>query len=136
MIDHISIEVRDLAVSAAFYEQVFAPLGLTRLVDREAAVGFGKRHPEFWLNHRPGMAAVPDNTGAHICLRAPTRQAVVRFHAAALSLGGRDDGAPGDRDAALTAYFAAFIRDPEGNKIEVATFPRGGGEGNGNGRGR
>ncbi len=124
MIDHISIAVRDLAAGAAFYERIFAPLGLTRLVNRDASVGFGKKHPEFWLNHRPGMADVAKDTGAHICLRAPTRQAVMAFHAAALSLGGRDDGAPGDREAAMTTYFAAFIRDLEGNKIEVATFPR------------
>jgi len=124
MIDHISIEVRDLAASADFYEQVFAPLGLTRLVNRDATVGFGKRHPEFWLNHRPGMPAVSGDTGAHVCLRAPTRDAVLAFHAAALLLGGKDDGAPGDREATMTTYYAAFVRDPEGNKIEVASFPR------------
>ena len=124
MIDHISIEVRDLAASAEFYERVFAPLGLVRLVDRESSVGFGKKHPEFWLNHRPGMSAVSKDTGAHICLRAPTREAVTLFHDAALAQGGADDGAPGDREASITAYYCAFIRDPEGNRIEAATFPR------------
>ncbi len=124
MIDHISIQVRDLAASAAFYERVFAPLGLTRLVDRKAAVGFGKKHPEFWLNHRPHTPAVSEDTGAHVCLRAPTREAVTMFHATALALGGKDAGPPGDRKATITVYFAAFVRDPEGNKIEVATFPR------------
>ncbi len=126
MLDHISIEVRDLEASADFYEQVFAPLGLTRLVNRDATVGFGKKYPEFWLNRRPGMPAVSEDTGAHVCLRASTRQAVVAFHAAALLLGGKDDGAPGDREATMTTYFAAFVRDPEGNKIEVASFPRAG----------
>jgi catechol 2,3-dioxygenase-like lactoylglutathione lyase family enzyme len=122
MIDHISIAVSDLAAGAAFYEAVLAPLGLTRLVERPHTVGFGKRYPEFWLNARPGMAAVGGDTGLHVCLRARTQEAVTAFHAAALAHGGADDGAPGMRDAATAPYFAAFIRDPDGNKIEAATF--------------
>ncbi|MEQ9558684.1 MAG: VOC family protein [Rhodospirillales bacterium] len=122
MIDHISIAVSDLAASGAFYEAVFAPLGLTRLVDRPHTVGFGKRYPEFWLNARPGMAAVDGGTGMHVCLRARTQDAVSAFHAAALAHGGTDDGAPGMRQASMGPYFAAFIRDPDGNKIEAATF--------------
>jgi catechol 2,3-dioxygenase-like lactoylglutathione lyase family enzyme len=122
MIDHISIAVSDLAAGAAFYEAVLAPLGLTRLVDRPHTVGFGKRYPEFWLNARPDMASVDGGTGIHICLRARTTDAVTAFHAAALAHGGADDGAPGMRDASMAPYFAAFIRDPDGNKIEAATF--------------
>jgi catechol 2,3-dioxygenase-like lactoylglutathione lyase family enzyme len=124
MIDHISIEVRDLAESRIFYERVLAPLGLSRLVNRVAAVGFGKKHPEFWLNHRPHMSAVSKDTGSHVCLRAATREAVRAFYQTALAQGGIDDGPPGDREATMTTYFAAFVRDPEGNRIEVATFPR------------
>lgn len=122
MIDHISIAVSDLARSAAFYETVLEPLGLTRLVDRPHTVGFGKRYPEFWLNARPDMAPVDGGTGMHICLRARTTAAVAAFHAAALAGGGTDDGAPGMRDASMAPYFAAFIRDPDGNKIEAASF--------------
>ena len=122
MIDHISIPVSDLAAGAAFYEAVLAPLGLTRLVERPHTVGFGKRYPEFWLNARPGMAAAGADTGMHVCLRARTQDAVIAFHAAALANGGADDGAPGLRQAATGPYFAAFIRDPDGNKIEAATF--------------
>jgi len=122
MIDHISIAVSDLAASGAFYEAVLAPLGLTRLVDRPHTVGFGKRYPEFWLNARPGMAAVDGGTGMHVCLRARTQDAVTAFHASALANGGADGGAPGMRQAAMGPYFAAFIRDPDGNKIEAATF--------------
>lgn len=124
MIDHISIAVSDLTASAKFYEQVLAPLGLTRLVEREKTIGFGKKYPEFWLNARPEMPAVPEDTGTHICLRAASKEAVTAFHEAALSLGGDDDGAPGDRQAAMTTYFGAFIKDPDGNKIEAVTFPR------------
>ena len=123
MIDHISIGVSDLAASARFYRAVLAPLGLAELVSRETMVGFGKRYPELWLNARPGMQAVAADTGIHICLRARTEDAVRQFHAAALAHGGHDDGAPGPRKAAMTDYFAAFVRDPDGNRIEAASFP-------------
>ncbi|MBI3677943.1 MAG: VOC family protein [Proteobacteria bacterium] len=125
MIDHISVEASDLAKSAAFYESVLAPLGLAKLVDRSpGTVGFGKRYPEFWLNARPGVAAQPESTGIHICLRGPSDAAVSAFHAAALAAGGKDAGAPGPRQAAFTTYFGAFIFDPDGNKIEAVCFPK------------
>lgn len=123
MIDHISIGVSDLARSRRFYEAVLAPLGLVPMVDRPSSVGFGQRYPELWLNVRPGMPPVPPETGVHICLRARSEDAVRDFHAAALACGGSDDGAPGPRKATLTAYFAAFVRDPDGNRIEAAVFP-------------
>lgn len=123
MIDHISLAVRDLARSAAFYEAVLAPLGYRKLVERPASIGFGKTYPEIWLNIRPQMAPVAEDTGAHVALRARDAAAVEAFHAAAIRHGGRDDGAPGPRQAAMTGYFAAFIRDPDGNRIEAASFP-------------
>lgn len=123
MIDHVSIAVGDLDRAAAFYEKVLAPLGLDRLVTRERTVGFGKRYPEFWLNLRENHRADTDDPGAHICLRAPDAAAVSAFHAAALAGGGGDSGPPGPRQAAMTTYFGAFIRDPDGNKIEAVTFP-------------
>ncbi len=123
MIDHVSIGVSDLTRSAAFYAAVLGTLGMTRLVMREGTQGFGKRYPEVWLNHRPGMAPVAAATGVHICLRARSEDAVRAFHGAALAHGGVDDGAPGPRQAAMTPYFAAFVRDPDGNRIEAATFP-------------
>lgn len=124
MIDHVSIAVSDLERSAAFYDAVLAPLGFTRLAERERTIGFGKKYPEFWLNLRPGMETVPEGTGIHICLRASSREVVDAFHTAALTHGGRDDGAPGDRQAQMTVYYGAFIRDLDGNKIEAVTFPR------------
>ena len=124
MIDHLSIAVSDLAKSAAFYEAVLSPLGYGRLVEREATVGFGKRYPELWLNHRPRMTPPDANSGSHVCLRADSEEAVSAFHAAALAGGGRSDGAPGPRPAAMTSYFGAFILDLDGNKVEAASFPR------------
>jgi catechol 2,3-dioxygenase-like lactoylglutathione lyase family enzyme len=122
VIDHVSIAVRDLDGCARFYETVLGALGYAKLVTRPGTVGFGKKYPEFWLNERRDMTAVDADTGAHICLRASSVEMVQAFHAAALQGGGRSDGAPGPRQAALGPYYAAFIRDPEGNKIEAATF--------------
>ena len=123
MIDHISIGVSDLARSARFYEQALAPLGLTRLVERPATVGFGKAYPEFWINLRPGMARVPADTGSHVCLRAKTTAEIDAFHAAALAAGGVSDGEPGLRPHDRVRYYAAFVLDPDGNRIEAVTFP-------------
>jgi len=123
VIDHVSIPVSDLEQGAAFWERVLAPLGLKRFVERERTVGFGKKYPEFWLNLRENLALAPDNTGAHVCLRAPDKAAVDAFHQAALDQGGRSDGAPGPRQAEMTPYYGAFIRDPDGNKVEAITFP-------------
>src|ERR1022692_2984551 len=123
MIDHISIGVSDLERSARFYESALAPLGLSRLVTRPATVGFGKSYPEFWINLRAGMARVAPESGVHICLRARTTEEVDAFHAAALNAGGRSDGAPGLRPHDRVSYYAAFILDPDGNRIEAVTFP-------------
>ena len=124
MIDHVSVAVSDLAASAALYERILAPLGLVSLVTREGTVGFGKRYPEFWLNHRADLAPAPANPGTHICLRAPDEAAVRAFFAVALAGGCVSDGDPGPRQGAMTVYYGAFILDRDGNKIEAVTFPR------------
>lgn len=124
MIDHVSLAVSNLAASADFYAEILEPLGMTRMVDRERSVGFGKKYPEFWLNARPDMMPVEDGTGHHVCLRAPSQAAVTSFYERAIDHGGRGDGAPGIRQAAMTTYYGAFIRDPDGNKVEAVTFPR------------
>jgi catechol 2,3-dioxygenase-like lactoylglutathione lyase family enzyme len=123
MIDHVSIAVQNLARSARFYELVLEPLGYTRQADHPARVAFGTKYPELWLNARPAMAPVTADTGAHICLRTRTTEAVDAFYARALANGGTDDGAPGLRAATQVVYYAAFIRDPDGNRLEVMTVP-------------
>ena len=123
MIDHISVGVADLERAARFYEAALATLGLSRLVTRPATVGFGKNYPEFWINLRAGMAPVDPASGTHICLRARSTGEVDAFHAAALAAGGRSDGAPGLRPHDRVKYYAAFVVDPDGNRIEAVTFP-------------
>ena len=123
MIDHISVGVADLDRAARFYEPALAALGLTRLVTRPATIGFGKSYPEFWINLRAGMAKVAPESGTHICLRAKSIAEVDAFYAAALGAGGASDGAPGIRPHDRVKYYAAFVVDPDGNRIEAVTFP-------------
>jgi catechol 2,3-dioxygenase-like lactoylglutathione lyase family enzyme len=122
MIDHVSVGVRDLQAAGRFYEAVLGTIGLAKLESRPATIGFGKNYPEFWLNLRAGMAPVAADSGAHVCLRARSTEVVDAFHAAALEAGGTSDGAPGLRPHHGDGYYAAFIRDPDGNRIEVVTF--------------
>jgi catechol 2,3-dioxygenase-like lactoylglutathione lyase family enzyme len=122
MIDHVSIAVRDLSAAADFYEAVLGALGFAKLDDRATTVGFGKRYSEFWINHRPALASLAPHSGVHVALRASSTAAVDAFHAAALAAGGTSDGPPGLRPQHGEGYYAAFIRDLDGNRIEAVTF--------------
>lgn len=127
MIDHVSVGVADLERASTFYEAALAPLGLTKLMARPTTVGFGKTYSEFWINLRVGMPRVPPESGAHVCLRTRTTAAVDAFYVAALASGGRSDGPPGPRPEYHASYYAAFVFDPDGNRIEVVTFVQTGG---------
>ncbi len=122
MIDHVSVAVRDLKRASEFYAAALGPLGYSKLETRTATAAFGKRYSEFWINQRPNMARMPDDCGSHIALRASNRDAVDAFHTAALAQGGTCDGAPGLRPDHGEGYYAAYIRDPDGNRIEAVTF--------------
>ncbi|HEY4986759.1 MAG TPA: VOC family protein [Bradyrhizobium sp.] len=125
MIDHVSVGVSDLERAARFYQAALGPLGMSQLVTRPATVGFGKSYPEFWINLRANMMPVAPESGVHICLRAKSIADVEAFHTAALNAGGRSDGAPGLRPHDRVRYYAAFVTDPDGNRIEAVTFPEG-----------
>jgi catechol 2,3-dioxygenase-like lactoylglutathione lyase family enzyme len=122
MIDHVSVSVSDLDRSAVFYEAVLGVLGYSRLEVRAATIAFGKKYSEFWINHRPWMKPVDEDSGMHIALRASSEQMVEAFYAAALAHGGMSDGEPRLRPQHGDGYYAAFIRDPDGNRIEAVTF--------------
>ena len=85
-------------------------------------IGFGKAYPEFWLNLRATMAPINGDCGVHVGLRVRTAELVDAFHAAALAAGGTSDGAPGLRPQHGDGYYAGFIRDPDGNRVEAVTF--------------
>jgi len=122
VIDHVSIPVRDLEQSAEFYESVLSKIGFAKLVDARKTVGFGRKYPELWLNHRPEMDEHGISDGFHVCLRARTIGEVQEFHEAAVALGAESDGGPGPRPQYSDRYYAAFIRDRDGNRLEVVTF--------------
>ena len=123
MIDHVSIAVSDLSRSTRFYEAVLGAIGYTSIDVRGSTVGFGKKYSEFWINARPEMAPIPPRSGAHVCLRVRSTELVDAFHAAALAHGGASDGPPGLRPHdGEGGYYAAFIRDRDGNRIEAVTF--------------
>ena len=123
-LDHVSITVRELARARPFYEAVMRALGIAKVHDREDAVGFGTRnrpgddaHSYFSLYESPAASADPRR---HYCFRARSMKEVQAFHAAGLASGGRDAGAPGLRTHYHPQYYAAFLEDPEGNRIEAA----------------
>jgi catechol 2,3-dioxygenase-like lactoylglutathione lyase family enzyme len=124
MIDHISISVRDLARAGRFFHAVLSVIGYQMLVVRPHTIGFGKQYPEFWINLRAAMAPLADDCGTHVALRVRAAELVDAFHAAALTVGGASDGAPGLRPQHGQGYYAAFIRGLDGNRIEAVTFLR------------
>ncbi len=122
MIDHISIAVSDLERSRRFYTDVLATIGLSQIVLKKTTIGFGKIYPEFWINLRCGMVPIGHDSGIHICLRAPSKDAVEAFFDAAIKSGGSAEAEPRIWPEYNERYFAAFIRDPDGNRIEAGLF--------------
>jgi|SRR5579885_257691 len=119
MFDHVSIGVKDLARAAKFYDAALGALGCKRLSAGDAHLGYGEKATQLWVlaSERPVLA--DDKSGLHLCFVAKTRKAVDAFHAAALAAGGRDNGKPGLRKDYGENYYAAFVVDPEGYRLEA-----------------
>ena len=122
MIDHVSIAVKDLDVSTKFYEELLSVIGFSKLIEKKGTVGFGKKYPEFWLNERKNLNDSQISDGFHVCLRAASVELVNNFYNKAIELSARSGGEPGLREEYSATYYAAFIIDNDGNKIEVVTF--------------
>ena len=120
MLDHISFAVADLDQAADFYDAALAPLGYHRVWTLDDAVGYGQVGGEdkFAIKLRDGRVSAP-SAGFHLAFSAPTRAAVDAFHAAAIAHGGEDNGAPGLRAHYGPSYYAAFVIDPHGYRIEA-----------------
>ena len=120
MIDHVVLNVRDLARSRAFYAAALAPLGYRVVLEHPAGAGFGAGpRADFWIGRRD-----PAATGTHVAFHCGTRTLVEAIHAAALRAGGRDNGAPGPRPDYHPDYYGAFVLDPDGNNIEAVCHER------------
>jgi len=123
MLDHVSITVSDIARAERFYDAVLAALGVTKVGSSESWIGSGERcdanHPDrTYLLIRLGPGPEPA-LGRHWCFKATSRQAVEAFWRAGLKAGGSHEDAPGVRESYHAAYYAAFLSDPDGNRIEA-----------------
>jgi catechol 2,3-dioxygenase-like lactoylglutathione lyase family enzyme len=119
MFDHVSIGVRDIAKAKRFYDAALQPLGYECLSQGESSLGYGRGAVAFWISVTERPVPPDPKSGLHFCLSAPTRQSVDSFHAAALKAGGRDNGAPGIRADYDANYYAAFVLDPDGYRLEA-----------------
>jgi catechol 2,3-dioxygenase-like lactoylglutathione lyase family enzyme len=123
MIDHVSITVADMEAAERFYDAVMSALGIAKVGRSDRWIGYGERsdaeNPErSYLSIRQADPA-PPVVARHWCFRAPSRAAVDAAYAAGLAAGGHDDGPPGLRVAYHSDYYAAFLVDPAGNRIEA-----------------
>jgi catechol 2,3-dioxygenase-like lactoylglutathione lyase family enzyme len=116
MIDHVGFEVSDLRRSAQFYDAVFYALGARRMFESEHAIAYGINDPKLWIVVR-GRAPSPGY--GHIALQANGKAAVDAAHRGGLANGGVDDGTPGQRPQYGRRYYAAYMRDPDGLRVEV-----------------
>lgn len=123
MIDHVSVTVSHMPRARAFWDAVMAALGYPCVGTSDTWAGYGERagpeHPE---RSYLSLFLAADGVAAdrrHWCFKAASRAAVDAFHAAGLAHGGRCDGPPGLRPHYHASYYAAFLLDPDGNRIEA-----------------
>lgn len=119
MINHVSIGVADIARTKRFYDAALKPLGYECLNHDAASLGYGREAVALWIGKAERPVPPDDKSNLHFCFDAPTRKSVDAFHAAALRAGGRDNGRPGLRADYGPNYYAAFVVDPDGYRIEA-----------------
>ena len=122
MISHVSVGVRDVARAATFYDAFLATLGFKRVFINDFANAWGETFPTFWAQMPFDEKAPTPGNGVHVCFNAASKEGVDAFYAAGIKHGGTCDGAPGLRPQYTPNYYAAFLKDPDGNKIEALCF--------------
>ena len=117
MIDHVTVNVRDLQEAKRFYESALAPLGYSVQMEFGESAGFGTGEgvPDFWIGSSQERGAT------HVAFNAADRATVDRFYEAAMAAGGNDNGPPGLRTDYHETYYAAYVHDADGNNIEAVT---------------
>jgi catechol 2,3-dioxygenase-like lactoylglutathione lyase family enzyme len=124
---HVSVGISDIERTRGFYAAVLHPLGYKLLYEVKdgasiTSLGWGLHFPELWTNIPLGGATPQPGVGVHVCFHAPSRHAVDEFYRAALSAGGSDNGSAGYRTEYDAGYYAAFVVDLDGNKLEAMWF--------------
>ena len=123
MFSHITLGTNDLVRAAVFYDTVLATLGMERRYNapEHGLVGYGEQggKPQVFICTPFDGEKATHGNGTHIALLAPSRDAVDCFHVAALAAGGSDEGAPGLRPQYHEHYYGAYVRDPDGNKLQA-----------------
>jgi catechol 2,3-dioxygenase-like lactoylglutathione lyase family enzyme len=127
LFSYVSLGTRDLARAMRFYDAVLAPLGHARVADqdpedRSAAWGLDDPGPHLWVTQPFDGQPATSGNGTMVSFLAPTRAAVDAFHAAALAHGGSDEGAPGLRPQYGARFYAGYVRDPDGNKLNAVCY--------------
>ncbi len=123
MLDHVSLGVSNLARARAFYEPVLAAIGMKQTLSHDHALAFGADYPaEFWIQAPIDGAPATCGNGTHICFRVGSKENVDSFHIAGIKNGGSCGGEPGMRPQYHPSYYAAFLIDPDGHKIEAVHF--------------
>ena len=119
MFNHISIGVRDIARTKKFYDAALKPLGFKCLSEDAASLGYGADAVALWIGQVAKPVAVDEKANLHFCLDAGTRKAVDGFYEGAMKTGGKDNGKPGLRADYGDNYYAAFVVDPDGYRLEA-----------------
>lgn len=119
MFDHISIGVKELARAQRFYDAALAPLGYERLSNFDGTIGYGAERAQFWVSEVERPVPADRGSGLHFCFVAPSQAAVDAFYAAGMANGGEDNGSPGIRPDYSQFYYAAFVIDPDGYRLEA-----------------
>jgi len=119
MLDHVSIGVKNVPASRKFYDAALKPLGYECLDASETSAGYGRKSVQLWLGQTDHPVKADERSGLHFCFSADSREAVDAFYKAALRAGGRDNGKPGIRPDYTQPYYAAFVVDPDGYRLEA-----------------
>lgn len=119
MFDHVSIGVRDLAKAKSLYDAALLPLGYRCLHESAESLGYGRDVVGLWISTSEHPVEPDMCSGLHLCFVAPTRDSVNAFHAKACSAGGADNGAPGLRADYGPNYYAAYVVDADGYRLEA-----------------